>query len=309
LNSNKTISDLKFAVLITTKNRVNDLILTLNKIAHIINQDDVECYICDDGSTDGTFEKVKENFPKIIVFRNETSKGLLFSRNMLLGKTTAKFAISLDDDAHFLSDNPLEEIETYFNDNTNCGLIAFRIYWGIEEPTKFATVQTAQQVQGYVGCGHVWRMSAWNSIPNYPEWFVFYGEEQFASYQLFKNNWQIHYLPSVLIQHRVDIIARKSNHDYSVRQRRSFRSGWYLYFLFYPMSVIPKKLLYTLWIQIKLKTLKGDFKSTFAIFQALGDVTLNFPKLLRQRNPLTLAQYNKIKQLPESKIYWKPNED
>jgi hypothetical protein len=41
-------------------------------------------------------------------------------------------------------------------------------------------------LQSFVGCGHVWRMDAWRTIENYPEWFYFYGEEDFASYLLFK---------------------------------------------------------------------------------------------------------------------------
>jgi hypothetical protein len=28
-------------------------------------------------------------------------------------------------------------------------------------------------LQSFVGCGHVWRMDAWRTIENYPEWFIF----------------------------------------------------------------------------------------------------------------------------------------
>lgn len=299
----------QFSILITTKNRLDDLIFTLDKINYLLEREDVECSICDDGSTDGTFDFIKENYPKIIVFRNEISKGLIFSRNLLLGKTTAKYAISLDDDAHFLSDNPLEEIENYFISNSNCGVVSFRIFWGKNSPSSTNTVEQPVRVKGFVGCGHAWKMSSWKSIPNYPDWFIFYGEEDFAAYQLFKKNIEIHYLPLVLVHHRVDVLARKNNQDYQLRLRRSFRSGWYLYFMFYPFSVIPKKLVYTLWIQIKTKTFKGDFKATIGIIQALFDVILNFPKLLKQSNRLSSSEYQAILKLPASKIYWKPEDE
>lgn len=300
---------LQFSILITTKNRLQDLIFTLDKINYLLERPDVECILCDDGSTDGTFEFIKENYPKIIIFRNEISKGLIFSRNLLLGKTTTKYAISLDDDAHFLSDNPLEEIENYFMSNSNCGVVSFRIFWGKNSPSSTDTVEQPSRVKGFVGCGHAWKMSAWKSIPNYPDWFIFYGEEDFAAYQLFKKNIEIYYLPSVLVHHRVDVLARKNNQDYQLRLRRSFRSGWYLYFMFYPFSVIPKKLLYTLWIQIKTKTFKGDFKATIGIIQAIFDVVLNFPKLLKQSNRLSNTEYQAILKLPASKIYWKPEDE
>lgn len=300
---------LQFSILITTKNRLQDLIFTLNKINYLVKRTDVECLICDDGSIDGTFDYIKENFPKIIFFRNNISKGLIFSRNLLLEKTTAKFAVSLDDDAHFISDNPLEEIEKYFLQNSNCGVVSFRIFWSKSSPTSIQTLDISKRVKGFVGCGHAWKMSAWKSIPNYPDWFIFYGEEDFAAYQLFKENIEIHYLPEVLVHHRVNVKSRKINSDYQLRQRRSFRAGWYLYFLFYPISVIPKKLLYTLWIQIKTKTFKGDFKATFGILLAIFDVVFNLPKLLRQNNRFTINEYLAISKLPQSKIYWKPEDE
>lgn len=298
----------KFSILITTKNRLADLILTLDKINYLLERQDVECIICDDGSTDATIDYIKKHFTKISIFKNETSKGLIYSRNVLLEKTIAKYAISLDDDAHFLSDNPLEAIENYFLENSNCGVLSFRIFWSKNNPTSTQTLDIPKRVKGFVGCGHAWKMESWKSIPNYPDWFIFYGEEDFAAYQLFKKNIEIHYLPEVLVHHRVDVLARKSNQDYQLRLRRSFRSGWYLYFLFYPLSVIPKKLLYTLWIQLKTKTFKGDLKATLGIIQAVFDVALNFPKLLKQSNRLTTNEYQAILKLPPTKLYWKPED-
>jgi glycosyltransferase involved in cell wall biosynthesis len=298
-----------FAILITTKNRLKDLIFTLNEINYLLERSDVECILCDDGSIDGTFDYINEHFPEITIFRNETSKGLIFSRNALLEKTTAKYAISIDDDLHFITKNPLEIIESYFNNKPLCGLISFRIFWSKGNLESTFTSDTPMRVKSFAGGAHAWKMSAWKSIPNYPEWFIFYGEEDFAAYQLFKKNIEIHYLPSVLVHHRVDVLARKSNQDYQLRLRRSFRSGWYLYFLFYPLSVIPKKLVYTLWIQLKTKTIKGDFKATLGIVQALFDVVINFPKLLKQSNRLTTKEYQAILKLPPSKLYWKPEDE
>lgn len=302
-------NNFKFSILISTKNRVDDLKYTLIKINHLINLHYVTCVIFDDGSTDGTYNYVKENYPKIILYRNEISKGYLYCRNKMLDETNAEFAISLDDDANFLSQNPLEAIEKYFIENKNCALLSFRIFWGKQLPISLNTFEIPHRVKGFVGCGHVWRMSAWKKIPNYPEWFVFYGEEEFASYQLFKINQEIHYLPSVLVHHRVDVKSRKNNTDYAVRLRRSLASGWYLYFLFYPIKTIPKKIVYSLWIQLKNKTFKGDFKATKGIFNAISDLVLNSPKLVKQSNRLSYQEYQEILKLPLNKIYWKPENE
>lgn len=295
-----------FSILITTKNRLTDLAFTLGKINNLLQKDTVECVVFDDGSTDGTSEYVKQNFPNIQLRSNAVSKGYIFCRNKMLNDTRATYAISLDDDAHFITENPFESIEKHFEENTSCGLIALRIFWGLEEPVSTRSNEKAQQVQGFVGCAHVWLMKAWRDIPSYPEWFVFYGEENFASYQLFKKNWEVHYLPQVLVNHRVHVKARKRNSDYTIRLRRSLRSGWYLLLMFYPITVIPRKLAYSIWIQFKLKVFKGDFKALKAIVLALFDLIWNIPKIIKNSNRLTQIEYEEYNQLPETKLYWKP---
>lgn len=301
------MSNPTFSILITTKNRLNDLAFTLEKIKYLLDKEEVVCLICDDGSNDGTASFLQKNYPKIQFIQNSTSQGLIFSRNRLLSIVKTEFAISIDDDAHFLTDNPLELIHRHFVENVNCGLIAMRIFWGLEEPKITISKDVAHRVQGFVGCAHVWRMKAWYDIPDYPAWFVFYGEEDFASFQLFKKHWQVHYLPKVLVNHRVDVKARKQHKDYLQRLRRSLRSGWYLFFLFYPLNEIPRKMAYSIWIQSKLKVFKGDFKALQALLLALFDLVWNIPKILKNSNRLTVKEYETFNQLEETKIYWQPN--
>ena len=303
------MNEKKFSILITTKNRKTDLEYTLNNLNYLIERNDVECIICDDGSTDGTFEFVKRNYPNIQLINNKISKGLIYSRNRLLNLTTANYAISLDDDAHFISQNPLESIESFFQENSTSGLLAFRIFWSKNKPSTIFTNENNVQVKGFVGCGHVWNMKAWKSIPNYPDWFVFYGEENFAALQLFKKGWEIHYVPEILVHHRVNIKERKKDKDYRLRLRRSLRAGWYLYFLFYPWKLIPKKMAYTLWIQLKLKVFKGDMKAFVAIIQAVFDVLFNFKRLMKNSNRLTDKEFECFLKIPEAKLYWTPKKN
>jgi glycosyltransferase involved in cell wall biosynthesis len=298
------MSSKTFSILISTKNRLQDLKVTLLKITHFIDREDVECVVYDDGSTDETYNYVKENFSKIILYRNNTSKGYIYCRNAMLNATKTEFAISLDDDAHFVTQNPLEYIQKHFENNHKCGVIALRIFWGLNEPTHVTTNENAIRVKGFVGCGHVWNMKVWRDIPNYPEWFVFYGEEEFASFQLFKKKWEVHYLPEVLVHHRVDVKTRKFQTDYTIRLRRSLRAGWYLFVLFIPISKVPKKMVYSIWMQCKLKVFKGDVKALKAMLLALWDLTFNFYKLMKNRNVLTKNEYEEYLKIDDTKIYW-----
>ena len=210
-------------------------------------------------------------------------------------------------DAQFLTENPIEIITDYFSNNPSCGVIATRIFWGKEKVDNNSNNEIAQKVKSYVGCGHIWRMDAWRDIPNYPEWFGFYGEENFASLQLFKKKWDVHYVPELLVQHRVDLKNRtQTNDDFAFRYRRSLRADWYNYLLFFPISKIPRKLTYSIWMQFKNKIFKGNFKVVLPLFMAIFDLILAVPKLISNRNSLTSVEYSNYLKLNEAKIYWKP---
>ena len=97
-------------------------------------------------------------------------------------------------------------------------------------------------------------MDAWRSIPNYPEWFKFYGEENFASFQLFKKGWEIHYLPNILINHRVENIQRQKNDDFYIRRVNALKADWLNIMLFYPFRSAFRLILYS----ISKQTRKGQ---------------------------------------------------
>ncbi|MEZ4975542.1 MAG: glycosyltransferase family A protein [Flavobacteriaceae bacterium] len=303
------MSNPTFSILITTKDRLPELKITLESLKPLLAKNDLECLICDDASTDGTQEFLQNQQKSIFtVVLEPKSKGYLHHRNNMLNNTKAEYGISLDDDAHFLSEHVLESIEHCFKTNPACGLLAFRIYWGKQAPKKRSTGDQSQIVNGFVGCGHVWRMQAWEAIPNYPEWFQFYGEEQFASLQLFKKGWNIMYAPEILVQHRVDMVARKDQVDYLQRQRRSLRAGWYVYFLCYPIDVAFRLFLSSIWSQLRRKTFKGNIQATRALLMAFGDLVMNMPKFFTNTYRLSKSQYKEFVNLPKVPIYWTPND-
>jgi glycosyltransferase involved in cell wall biosynthesis len=296
-----------FAILIATKNRCSALCVTLESLLPFMSNSAVRVVVYDDGSTDGTDDVVKNKFPTVELWRNEISKGYLHCRNQLLNKIEADYLISLDDDAHFLSDGVLESIQQTFDSQPKAGVLAFRIFWSTQLPGSTATSAAPQVVKSFVGCGHVWRKTTWDVIPDYPEWYQFYGEENWASLYLFHHGFTVHYVPQILVHHRVDLAQRAQNKvGFSFRYRCSLRADWYTYFMLYPLPQACYFWLYSLAKQLQKIGGKGQFRIVTPLFLALFDLLRQLPHLLKDRNPLTTKSYLHFQQLNEAKIYWNP---
>jgi hypothetical protein len=207
-NLNRNLNPATFTILITTKNRLEALRFTLDKIAHLLARPEVNCIICDDGSTDGTTDYLQKHHPEILRIRNEKSRGLIYSRNKLLGLTTSDYAISIDDDLHFITLNPMELIADYFESHPECSLVGFRIFWSKAEPSDTQTSEKPVRMKSFAGGAHAWRMSSWRQIPIIHPGLFFTVRKTLPLMKCLKRL-EIHYLPSVLVHHRVDLKARK----------------------------------------------------------------------------------------------------
>jgi hypothetical protein len=77
--------------------------------------------------------------------------------------------------------------------------------------------------------------------------------------------------------------------------------------MFYPISQIPRKIGYSIYAQIKLKTIKGDYLATLGLVRAMVDVLVNCPKIYKNSKRFSKQEMNNYQKLPETKIYWKPD--
>ena len=296
-----------FSFLITTRNRWSDLQFTLQQLLPLLHREDVECLVVDDGSTDGTTAFVKAQFPQVQIFTNPEAQGYMYNRNFLLHTAKAPYLISLDDDAHFVLPQPLEIIQHHFEKYSRCGLIACRVFWGKTLPATLQTDALPHNGFGFVGCGHVWRKTAWESIPDYPEHYGFYGEEEFASMALLQKRWEMHYVPDLLVHHRVEVRQRKNDADYAYRQRKAFANSIRNYMTFYPYFRLPYTLAYCTVMQFLNKLKARDYVAFWVTFRAIFSILGTLGVLFQSRYRLTKMQYIRMKKLPLNPIFWKPN--
>src|SRR5438128_1492334 len=89
------------SVVITTRNRCDELV---DAVRSALNQSvPVEVLVIDDGSTDGTAELIRSQFPTVRLETSKMSLGYIAQRNRAAKLASGTFVFSIDDDAYFPS--------------------------------------------------------------------------------------------------------------------------------------------------------------------------------------------------------------
>ena len=294
------------SIIITTYNRKRELVFTLNTLREVIADDGI--YIWDDASTDHTFEYISSEYPEINIFQNTVNKGLIANRNQLMQAAPTEYVLSLDDDAHFLNPEALEKAMSFMQENFNCAVLSFRLFWGLQKPVNQKTTEKTYQVGNFLGGAHLMRKSAWdNFIKSYPEWYHFYGEEDYAAMKLFKAGQKVFYFPKVLVHHRVSLKNRKKSAEQtSLRTKWALQAAWSNYLIFYPKQKAWFKIMYSIKEQLRLKFLNGHSN----ILMSIGKAGLKLIQNRQHRRKLDLRFSNeRLKaylSLPQAPIFWKP---
>lgn len=295
----------RFSLLIATRNRRAELLRTLEVMAPAFLPGN-EVLVLDDASDDGTAEAVVASFPEVRLLRHAARTGYIAARNELLAAADGELAISLDDDAEIVTPGFLSCIAEHFGDHSRCGVAALRIFWGSSlPPGALETSEEPRRVQSFVGCGHVWRLEAWRSLPPYPAWFEMYGEEAFASYELLRSGWEVHYLSEILVHHRIEIASRPAA-ERAWRYRRQLRAGLFLACLFHPRRLLPRHLAYAFWEQ--MKRLRGSDRRLIDLLWGAAELVRHSGRLGKERRALSPQQWGLWQSLAPTVIYWTPEE-
>lgn len=170
-------SEKQASVVITTKNRRDDLGQALESA--FSQSVPVEVIVVDDGSTDGTAEFVRSEFPETRLDVAETSRGYIVARNHAARLASTPIVFSIDDDAIFSTPNVVEQTLAEFSD-PRIGAVAIPYI----EPNKSDRLhQKAPEdssvfvTNDYIGTSHALRRETFLALGGYRECLVHQGEE------------------------------------------------------------------------------------------------------------------------------------
>ena len=165
-------------IAISTKNRVDDLRRTL---ASIRGQTvPVEVIVMDDGSTDGTDNMVRCDFPEVRLHRFEASEGYIVQRNRAARIARAPIIVSLDDDAMLTSPDTIAHTLAEFSD-PRIGAVAIPFINVREDDIVRQRAPDDQAIwvlEGFVGTAHALRRDLFLQLGGYRETLFHQGEEQ-----------------------------------------------------------------------------------------------------------------------------------
>lgn len=172
-------SDPIATVVITTKNRVEDLCRAIDSV--LMQSVPVETIVVDDGSTDGTSDIVSRRFPGVKLIACKESAGLIVRRNEASMLARGEVIFSIDDDAVFSSDRIIEQSLRDFKADERIGAVAIPCIDVLKGDKIRQPVPDGDGVyitSEYIGTAHAVRGDVFRSLGGYRDMLVHQGEER-----------------------------------------------------------------------------------------------------------------------------------
>ena len=242
---------MQISFLIVTKDRPEDLAFTLIKLKKLMNLSVHEVLVFIDGCA--KTEAIIEDFEWVKWTVSRKSVSASPARSILYKKAKGTLLIGLDDDAHPLSPNFIEEVEASFYSNKDLGVIAFQEVRGLFKSDKNA-IKCSKQLKSFftndfVGCGFAIKKEVYKATNGFPVWIDIYGEEPALALEVLDSGFSILYQPTIKVNHRVDVEKRKFQGRNYFRFEHQLKNSIRYYLVYYPKPIL--KVIKVLWHNFK----------------------------------------------------------
>jgi len=294
---------MRASILIVSKNRKIDLFKTLQILDSLINKSEVEVLVFLDGCTDDS-ERLQDELTWVRWFISKKSIGASAARHQIYPMANAEILIGLDDDAHPLNENFIEQIEMLFYHNHKVAIIAFEEVKGIFisdiEALKESQSETKEFLcSEFIGCGFAIRKTVYDETNGFPVWVDIYGEESCLSIEVLAKGHDILYSNKIKVNHRVNREKRRLDKQNYFRFGKQLKNSTYYFLVYYPFPVINILKLY--WHNFKKYAL-SDFEFCKIYLKTIFIVLTNILKILKYRKPVDKRVIMKMKNLSTLKF-------
>jgi len=287
---------MQISFLIVTKNRPEDLALTLKKLKSLMDFSIHEVLVFIDGCS--KTETITNDFDWVNWTVSKKSISASPARHILYKKAQGDLFVGLDDDAHPLSQNFISTIQARFSTNNNIGIIAFQEVRGVfisdEEALQQSKSIKSYYTNDFIGCGFAIKKEVYTATNGFPVWIDIYGEEPALALEVLDLGYQIIYDPRIIVNHRIDIEKRKLQGRNYFRFERQLNNAIRYYLVYYPKPI--KKVLKTLLHNFKKYALT-DIRYFKSFITVVFKVIINLFKILKFRQPVKQETIEKKQRL------------
>lgn len=292
---------MQLSIVIVTKNRAKELEVTLDKLSKILDLNQHEVLILIDGCTQ-TKELISK-YDWVHWTFVEKSVGASPARNILYKKAKGTIFIGLDDDAHPISPNFIDEVQNTFLQNPTVGIIAFQEIKGIfaTDEAALATRETQilkYQTMEFIGCGFAVKKNVYDKTRGFPVWMDIYGEEACLSLEVLDLGYEIFYNNQIIVNHRVNQKERLAQGRNYFRFEKQLKNTIFYYLVYYPNPAFKiMKLLFHNFKKYALadkKCFSLFFKSIFAALKN-SLIVLKFRKTVSNETIKKITSLKSIK--------------
>ena len=286
------------SILIVSKNRKEELKITLQVLEGILDLSIHEVLVFLDGCSDNS-KLLQIQFDWVKWQISEKSMGASAARHQLYPKAQGQFLIGLDDDAHPLNADFIIKVSNIFKKHPKAGIIAFQEIKGIFSSDEEALRQvTLKKIEYYcnefIGCGFAIRKEVYLATNGFPVWIDIYGEESCVSMEVLDKGFDIIYSNTIKVNHRVNVAERKLKGQNYFRFGKQLKNNTYYYLVYYPFPLGKILKLYGHNFK-KYALMDSTYFKIF--FKTIFEVLRGTPSIMKYRRPADKKVLKKIRSL------------
>ena len=191
----------------------SDLIRTCLDSIVSINDCGKEIIVVDNGSTDGSIELIKNNYPSVHTINNEANRGFAAANNQALKLSKGRYIFFLNPDAEFLP-STFQNMISFMDQNPHVGLAgvkminpdgthqeSFSKYYPAQNETSTELLGLKGEIAWVLGASMVTRAELVKRIGGFNEAFFVYGEDQDLCLKIRKMGYEIGYIDFAVVVH------------------------------------------------------------------------------------------------------------
>ena len=211
------------SIMITTRNRVQDLKVTLPVLNNLHPAPD-EILITADGSTDGTIAFVKSEFPNAKLIVNDRGRGSVASRDGMMREARGDLVLALDDDSYPEQSDCIARIVPLFEQRPELAVLHFPQRTDEYPETLTQTNFGSEHLtRSFANSGAVLRRATYLQLPGFESRFFHMYEEPDYALQCVAAGYEVLFSPVITIRHHYSGQARD---EIPIHQRHARNEFW-----------------------------------------------------------------------------------